>query len=161
MMGVWLLMDNLYGKYRAQVIDIDDPDELGRIRVLCPKVMGQLPLEWAMSCFPPGIFDIPERGDSVWIEFENGDVDKPIWTGIFATKSYMKRFLPYDPAKRLWKTKKSSLEMNDTSQNVLIDAAKDFRITAAEHIKETAGHTIDRSASHLVDHGEELVEDSL
>lgn len=81
-----------WGKYRAEVIDVNDPQKLGRIRVKCPKLLGDRLSNWAYSCFPPGIFSPVVKGELVWIEFEDGDIDKPIWTGIFATKSYMQRF---------------------------------------------------------------------
>ncbi len=94
-------MNNLFGKYRAEVIDINDPEKMGRIKVLCPSVMKETPLEWAMSCFPPGVFIMPNVGDFVWIEFEEGKIDKPIWTGIFPTKKYVNekffKEIPYNP----------------------------------------------------------------
>lgn len=99
-------MQAFYGKYRAVVVDINDPEQLGRIRVKCPKVLRDMRSSWACSCFPPGIFDMPDVGDTVWIEFEDGDVDKPIWTGIFATKTYMQKLLSgitYSPNTKVWR----------------------------------------------------------
>lgn len=74
------------GKFRAYVTDVDDPDKRGRIRVKCPKVLGDSKSAWCEVCAPiaydnGGDFCLPKVGESVWIEFENGDVDKPIWVG--------------------------------------------------------------------------------
>lgn len=75
-----------YGKYRAKVQKVDDPEKRGRIRVLCPKVLGEAVSNWCEPCIPVaykfgGDFAIPKVGETVWIEFEAGDVNKPIWTG--------------------------------------------------------------------------------
>lgn len=76
----------LYGKYRATVVDIDDPMQMGRIRVSCPHVYGESVSNWALPCIPNawdigGEFYMPPIGEGVWIEFEEGDPSKPIWTG--------------------------------------------------------------------------------
>ncbi len=77
-----------YGKYRATVIDNVDPMQLGRLQVLSPDVHGMVPTSWAMPCVPiagtqSGIYCVPPIGSSVWIEFEQGDLDFPIWVGGF------------------------------------------------------------------------------
>jgi hypothetical protein len=77
-----------YGKFRATVIDNVDPMQLGRILVMSPDVHGIVPTSWAMPCVPvagtqSGIFCVPAIGSSVWIEFEQGDLDYPIWVGGF------------------------------------------------------------------------------
>jgi uncharacterized protein involved in type VI secretion and phage assembly len=80
------MSENFYGKYRATVLDNVDPMQTGRILVLCPSVLGETPSSWAMPCFPVagpqmGTFWLPQVGAGVWIEFEQGDVDFPIWSG--------------------------------------------------------------------------------
>jgi len=83
-----------YGKYRAFVRDIHDPERLGRCRLEIPAVLGEDWSEWAWPCFPPmggnpdqGMFLIPEEGASVWAEFEGGDPTCPIWSGIWIAGS--------------------------------------------------------------------------
>lgn len=77
-------MDPTYGKYRAQVVDRDDPEGRGRINVEVPTLTagpgGQV-TGWAMACLPPGYLALPDVGDTVWVEFEEGDIDRPLWTG--------------------------------------------------------------------------------
>ena len=77
-----------YGKYRATVINNIDPMQLGRIQVMVPDVSALLPTSWAMPCVPiagkqMGTFVVPQVGAGVWVEFEQGDPDYPIWVGGF------------------------------------------------------------------------------
>lgn len=86
--------DKLWGKYRAEVLDINDPEMRGRVKVKCESVLPDKPeLGWAESCFMPGEFNLPRKGDTVWIEFEEGDIALPIWVGIMPTRKYVKEFL--------------------------------------------------------------------
>jgi uncharacterized protein involved in type VI secretion and phage assembly len=78
----------LYGKYRGTVTNNVDPEQIGRIQVIVPDVAGFLPGSWAMPCLPVaginmGLFAVPVIGSKVWVEFERGDIDYPIWTGGF------------------------------------------------------------------------------
>jgi uncharacterized protein involved in type VI secretion and phage assembly len=75
-----------YGKYRGRVSDIEDPLMMGRIKAYVPDVLGDDESGWAMPCVPfggngMGFFALPSVGAGVWIEFENGDPDYPIWIG--------------------------------------------------------------------------------
>lgn len=77
-----------YGKYRATCVNNVDPMQIGRIQVLVPDVSAVIPSSWAMPCFPVsgiqnGVFTVPPIGAGVWVEFEQGDPDHPIWVGGF------------------------------------------------------------------------------
>jgi hypothetical protein len=77
-----------YGKYRGLVINNIDPLQIGRIIAQVSDVLGEAPSSWAMPCVPAagiqaGCFIVPPIGSEVWIEFEQGDSDYPIWTGGF------------------------------------------------------------------------------
>ena len=81
-------MANFVGKYRGTVIDNVDPMQMGRIMVQVPDVSNVLPSTWAMPCVPfagpqSGSFAVPPIGASVWVEFEQGNSDYPIWSGCF------------------------------------------------------------------------------
>jgi hypothetical protein len=76
-----------YGKYRGKVISNTDPMQQGRILVNVPTVMGTAQ-NWALPAAPfagiqVGIYAVPPPTANVWIEFEEGDADKPIWSGGF------------------------------------------------------------------------------
>jgi uncharacterized protein involved in type VI secretion and phage assembly len=80
--------EKFYGKYRGTVVNNLDPMQLGRIQVLVPDVFGLSISSWAMPCVPiagkqQGIFVLPQVGSGVWIEFEQGEPDYPIWVGGF------------------------------------------------------------------------------
>jgi type VI secretion system secreted protein VgrG len=75
-----------YGKYRGYVADVDDPQKLGRIQARVPRLLGETLTGWALPCAPyagpdQGFFTVPDVGSGVWIEFEEGDLSRPIWTG--------------------------------------------------------------------------------
>jgi len=74
-----------YGKHRGTVVNNVDPLKQGRIMALVPDV-SLTPTTWAMPCVPVsglqmGALAVPLIGAGVWIEFENGDPDYPIWVG--------------------------------------------------------------------------------
>ncbi len=77
-----------YGKYRGTVVNNIDPEQRGRIMAIAPDVQGLIPLSWALPCVPiagklEGTFMVPQIGAGVWIEFEQGDPEYPIWVGGF------------------------------------------------------------------------------
>ncbi|MDX1546662.1 MAG: phage baseplate assembly protein V [Rhodothermales bacterium] len=81
-------MSQFFGKYRGQVQNNIDPMMQGRVQVSVPAVLGEGSLSWAMPCAPyagsgVGFFAIPPNGANVWVEFEGGDPDYPIWSGCF------------------------------------------------------------------------------
>ncbi len=77
-----------YGKYRGTVFNNIDPEQRGRIQAIVPDVQGLVPTNWALPCVPlagiqEGVFMVPQLKAAVWIEFEQGDPDYPIWVGGF------------------------------------------------------------------------------
>jgi hypothetical protein len=77
-----------YGKYRGTVLNNVDPKKQGRIQAVVSDVSALLPTSWAMPCVPVagiqfGVFTVPMIGAGVWIEFEQGDPDFPIWVGSY------------------------------------------------------------------------------
>ena len=82
-----------YGKYRSFVVDNADPEQLGRLKLKVPSVLGNdVVTGWAMPCVPyggdanQGLLFIPEVDAGVWVEFEEGDLEFPIWVGTFWSK---------------------------------------------------------------------------
>jgi uncharacterized protein involved in type VI secretion and phage assembly len=75
-----------FGKYRGTVVNNVDPLQIGRIQALVPDIPEMIPTAWAMPCVPiagkqMGTYFVPQVGAGVWIEFEQGDPDRPIWVG--------------------------------------------------------------------------------
>ena len=79
-------LQTYYGKYRGTVVNNVDPLQIGRIQVIVPDVSNLVPTSWALPCLPSagintGVFTVPQVGSGVWVEFEQGDPDRPIWVG--------------------------------------------------------------------------------
>ena len=75
----------VYGTYRGVVTDNRDPDNIGRVRVRVPEILGEVD-SWALPCAPyggkrVGFFAVPPVDAEVWVAFEGGDVARPIVTG--------------------------------------------------------------------------------
>lgn len=78
-----------WGKYRGTVVQNVDPEMRGRLMCLVPDVLGPAPSSWCEPCAPlagpagppMGVYMVPPIGAGVWVEFEQGDPDFPIWTG--------------------------------------------------------------------------------
>ncbi|MDQ2990949.1 MAG: phage baseplate assembly protein V [Pseudomonadota bacterium] len=78
-----------WGKYQGTVINNIDPDFRGRLQVMVPDVTALLPSTFAEACVPlagptgppMGVYMVPPIGAGVWVEFEHGDPDYPIWVG--------------------------------------------------------------------------------
>ena len=82
------------GKYKGSCVNNQDPKGLARIQVQVADVLGFNVSNWAMPCLPiagaplalglpSGFYMVPPVGTGVWVEFEQGDIDRPIWTGCF------------------------------------------------------------------------------
>ncbi|HHV62130.1 MAG TPA: hypothetical protein GXX51_05770 [Firmicutes bacterium] len=116
----------IFGKYRGFVVDNNDPKKLRRLCVKVPSLFGDEVLEWAWPCEPygglgeTGFTMVPEVGAGVWIEFEGGDVDYPIWSGCWSGAPGGTPEVPTEaenlyPANKVLKTKSGHVvELDDT-----------------------------------------------
>lgn len=110
-------MNQFFGKYRGKVENNIDPLQQGRVQVSVPAVLGDGRLSWAMPCVPfagnsVGLFLVPPTGANVWVEFEGGDPDYPIWSGCFWAPGEV----PASPAlaeMKVWKTATATITIND------------------------------------------------
>ncbi|CAN7553306.1 phage baseplate assembly protein V [Mesorhizobium sp. LjNodule214] len=80
--------NRVYGKFAGTVMNNMDPLFQGRLQAFVPEILGEIPTGWAKPCTPyagptSGFFSVPPIGAGVWIEFEAGDVSRPIWAGCF------------------------------------------------------------------------------
>jgi Type VI secretion system/phage-baseplate injector OB domain len=106
-----------FGKYRGLVTDNRDPDGLGRLRARVPCVLRDVETAWAYPALPysgdgVGVYTVPAVDAGVWIEFEAGDVSRPLWTGCWWGSGQ----LPKDetgatttPARKIIRTEKGLL----------------------------------------------------
>ena len=119
-----------YGKYRALVANVDDPEKRGRVRVLCPKLFGDSLSRWCEPCVPfafdhNGDYCPPKIGEFVWIEFEGGDIKFPIYTGSLWSSNSLPtndtdtRVISWDGTKITFKD--GSIFVNDKDLSKLFD----------------------------------------
>lgn len=127
MMGA---MATIFGKYRALVSSNDDPLRLGRLQVTLPDFPA-MKEAWAMPCIPyagpnVGFYSIPPVGACVWVEFEGGNPDAPIWSGCFWLEGQVPALgagassggeggSGPKPDTKFWKTETISMVLDDTS----------------------------------------------
>ena len=153
-----------HGKYRGLVVDNADPEQLGRLRVRVPSVLGDAVVGgWALPCVPyggmadQGLLAIPEKGAGVWVEFEEGDLEFPVWVGTFWSKPGGTTELPKTnkadgspdavpdpPTRKILKTAKGhtiQIEDADDKELILIHEAKHKHTIAlnADGIRITDG----------------------
>ena len=79
-------MMDCYGMYKGIVTNNNDPEGAHRVKALVPQVFGSPTAEsdWALPCVPPGFSGVaPVPGQGVWISFEGGDTDYPLWLGVW------------------------------------------------------------------------------
>ncbi|RUP38227.1 MAG: hypothetical protein EKK63_12670 [Acinetobacter sp.] len=74
-----------YGNYKGIVVECVDPEKRGRLKVKVPEVWGDKAKNiWVLpkgmyASSNAGMHFMPKKNDTVWIEFEHGDPDYPIW----------------------------------------------------------------------------------
>jgi len=118
-----------YGKYRGLVSDNQDPNNLGRVKARVSEVLGEVETGWALPCAPyagngEGFFSIPPLGAGVWIEFEAGDVSRPIWTGCWWGANQVpanEQGAPATPPLKIWRSQAGLLvALDDQSQTLTV-----------------------------------------
>ena len=134
-----------YGKYRGLVLDNIDPQQIARIIVQVPDVLGLSPSSWAMPCVPmagfqAGCFMVPPIGSQVWVEFEQGDPDYPIWVGGFwGTFAEV----PGDNAGPPGIPKEQNIVLQTTGQNsITVSDAPSTLLTGGIILRSAGGATI-------------------
>ncbi len=80
--NVAIRTQSLCGVFRGVVVSPIDPLALRRLLVQVPSI--GVATAWAAACTPVGATALPQPGDGVWITFEGGDADHPVWLGVTA-----------------------------------------------------------------------------
>lgn len=133
------MRNQYYGKFRAKVVDIKDPEMRGRIRVMCPRVLGEYKSAWCEPCIPVaydfgGDFALPKIGEFVWVEFEEGDANKPVYTGgLWCTNKTPSS--EYSSKERLITWGDCKIEMNDSTNTMKISVGSSVITISKESIQ--------------------------
>ncbi|RLG71782.1 MAG: hypothetical protein DRO11_03680 [Methanobacteriota archaeon] len=138
--GFEYIFNRYYGLYKGLVVANNDPETRLRCRVMCPAIGHQKDEDvaedyWAlpkMNGFDgefglEGMFEPPPIGAGVWVEFEGGDVDFPVYSGGWLRKDYVgiEEFGHEEAKIRGIRTGSGSyLKFNEESDKVSITIAK-------------------------------------
>lgn len=66
---------------RAIVVDVRDPSKRGRIKVQIPTKTGKKSTDWIWPVVASGFTVLPKPGEQVWLLYEGGDENYPVWLG--------------------------------------------------------------------------------
>jgi uncharacterized protein involved in type VI secretion and phage assembly len=145
------MSEKFLGKYRGIVTENRDPLMLGRIKARVQDVLGSNDSGWALPCVPyagngVGLFLLPPVNASVWMEFEHGDPDYPVWTGCFWAQGEMPA-VPAQPDKKMLKTDTGTVSLDDTpgSSGITIETTTGMKIaisTTGIEINDGQGGTV-------------------
>lgn len=125
------LRHKYWGKYRGIVVDRNDPEQLGRLKVKVPSLLTDAVTGWAFPV-PPyagadvGFLFIPQVDDLVWVEFAEGELEHPLWTGCAWAKPQGKTEIPKEaqqgyPNQQVLKTKSgNTIILSDVSGSEMI-----------------------------------------
>jgi uncharacterized protein involved in type VI secretion and phage assembly len=152
------------GKFRGVVVDNNDPNQLGRLTARVPDVFGDETSGWALPATPyagdgVGLYLIPPVGASVWIEFEHGDPEYPIWSGCFWAGGEVPAS-PASPDVKVLKTPAGTITINDTSgaagitietadgKKIVLDSGG-IEITVGQAVVKLSGPTVSVNSGAL------------
>ncbi len=156
--------DRVYGKFAGTVMNNLDPQSQGRLQAFVPEVLGEIPTGWAKPCVPyagpaSGFFSAPPVGAGVWIEFEAGDVSRPIWTGCFWGVGELPMKPPATPSQPTTKIWRSDLGLtavlDDATQSITLSDGAGMHLmevsvpTATVTIKSTARVVVDSALTQV------------
>lgn len=168
-----------FGKYRGLVADNQDPRHLGRLKARVPEVLGDVETGWALPAAPyagdgVGVYTVPARDAGVWIEFESGDVSRPIWSGCWWGEGQSpsdETGSPATPARKIIRTEQGlllalddggrTITLSDSDGNNLLKfQVEQGRITvqaAAKVVVEAPQIELVQGAPHPLVFGDQLL----
>ena len=139
-----------YGIYRAKVVEQNDERQRGRIKVQIPSITGEGKSQYCEACMNVaydngGDLAVPKMGDTVWVMFEEGDVNKPVYVGNFfgAFKTPLEN---YDENERIISWDKCRIAMKEGVMNVTVGEHLTIKVGGSTVIDIT-GDSIDVKTS--------------
>ena len=143
------LRSRLPGLYRGIVKDNNDAEaKLGRLLVAIPGLLGESLTVWAKPCVPyagasVGFYSLPPVDAQVWIAFEAGLINNPVWIGC----CWGSGDLPDagGPNVKIWKTDKVTIRIDDAADEIVISTTSGTKVTLAADASMVSGgatHTV-------------------
>lgn len=160
-----------FGKYRGFVADDKDPEKRARLKLTVPTVLGEATSTWALPCLPYGgangigFVAVPPVGAQVLVEFMEGDISTPLWTGTFwrTTDEVPPEFQAAEPTAKMLKTLSGHVmifEDKDGAETITFKSAKEAEVLMDEKgsivLKDSKGAAVTLDA----DAGELTIEDA-
>lgn len=114
-------------KHRGTVANNVDPMGMGRLMVTVPTVLGDTPA-WALPCVAiaesgSGLFLLPPIGASVWVDFEEGDRERPVWSGCFwGSSDDLPLEMKQGPDRVVIKTETGMVLLDNTGRSIQLSA---------------------------------------
>jgi len=136
-------------KYRGFVENNEDPENLFRLKVRVPQIYGDwVPDYWAWPCGIPcgnnaGLTLIPQKDDCIWVSFENGDPDYPIWeygwfsTGDLPESAKNNGIKPTNVVLQAFKGHR--IELDNKNNQILVQTKRGLKMS----LKESEGISVD------------------
>jgi hypothetical protein len=138
--------DRYYGKYRGLVVDNQDPMQRGRLKATVAEVLKDVPTPWATPCVPyagtaAGLYAVPPPGAGVWIEFEAGDVSRPVWVGCWwaaGEAPLSETGAPPDPMRKLLRSDLGLIvSLDDSEQTVTLSDGAGSNLVTIKVVEST------------------------
>jgi len=132
--GIEKAFGRYYSSYMGFVASTEDPKKYGRIQIILPFISDEPLQKWAWqkgrySGKNYGSWNIPEKGSMVWVEFERGDLNYPIWDFGYHGKDELeeewsnvnnKWFRTPDGFHIIWRKEEKELEIKLPDGNSLV-----------------------------------------
>ncbi len=140
----------MFGKYRGKVTSNDDDQNRGRLEVQVNAVFGTEKI-WALPCAPvanpngSGFFAVPDVDANVWVEFEAGNLNYPIWSGCFWPEDAISSS-DGTPGVKFWKTKNFTIRIDDDGGELTIEKSDGGKITISASEVESEANSVVQTA---------------
>ncbi|MBK8019994.1 MAG: baseplate assembly protein [Chloroflexi bacterium] len=141
---------HFFGLYRGTVKDVDDPLQEGRLKVHVPGVFQNNESAWAKPCVPyagdgVGFKVLPPVDTNVWVQFEQGNINQPVWLGFWWGTGEMPSEAGSGADVKLWKTDAFTIVIDDAAGEMTITANDGGKLTISSEVKAEvsgASHTV-------------------
>lgn len=156
--------------YRGIVTSNKDPKKRGRVKVICPDVLGgEAESAWCDPCTSfiadkGGDFFVPKVDEAVWVMFEDGDCNSPVYLGSWWSNNNTPlkekysdkelRIIGYEDCNIIMKSGTLVIEVGDSDKTIKVEKGKvtltcDVQITGNLNVKGSISATGSVTGSNI------------